>query len=176
MFLKRVIAQGLHGLALACAAAAALGMVAIVAIISASVVMRRLGTPLHITEEVVGLLLSVALLLGLPMVTLRSSHVRVAIIADNVRGAWATGLSIAALSFSIAFFAWLAVETIPWFEFAYDRNLKTLTTRILLYPWMAAMPLALVLSAAILIARLAGIIPREGDARSETQQTGGPGT
>ncbi|MDA4844168.1 TRAP transporter small permease [Hoeflea poritis] len=174
--MRHNIAQGLHGLALACAAAAALCMVAIVGIISAGVVMRRLGTPLHITEEVVGLLLSVTLLLGLPMVTLKSRHVRVAIVADNVRGAWAIGLSVAALILGVAFFAWLAIETIPWFEFAYDRNLKTLTTRILLYPWMAVMPLALVLSGTILIARLAGIIPQKGEVPPASSQTGGTGT
>ena len=60
-----LVARVLHGLALACAIAGSLGIAAIVCIISTSVVMRKFGTPLHVTEEVVGLLLSVSLLLAL---------------------------------------------------------------------------------------------------------------
>lgn len=173
--MSRIIARGLHGLALACAGLAALGMVAIVAIIAAGVVMRRVGTPLHMTEELVGLLLSVTLLLGLPMVTLKSTHVRVAILADNLGGAGRTALRMAALVFGIAFFAWLTVQALPWFEFAFDRNLKTQTARILLYPWMAVLPLTLALCGAILVARIAGIVPPEGDGRPEAPETGGTG-
>ena len=58
---KKVVSLGLEYLALACAALAALGLTTIVGIIVTSVIMRKFAnTPLHITEEVVGLLLSVA--------------------------------------------------------------------------------------------------------------------
>jgi TRAP-type C4-dicarboxylate transport system permease small subunit len=163
------IAMLLRGLALACAVAASLGIASIVGIIATSVVMRKLGSPLHITEEVVGLLLSVSLLLALPMVTLKAQHVRVALVANAATGIWKTALNIAALLLSIAFFGWLMIEVVPWFEFAYDRNLKTQTSRLLLYPWMAVMPATFVLTMAVLLARLAGILPAEGaggDARA----------
>ena len=42
--------------------------------------------PADITEEVVGLLLSVSLFLGLPMVTLKARHVRVALLANMLSG------------------------------------------------------------------------------------------
>ncbi|MCX7560695.1 TRAP transporter small permease [Sulfitobacter sp. F26204] len=159
--LKNLIAQGLDRLALACAVASALGMVAIVGVIVTSVLMRKFAnTPLHITEEVVGLLLSVSLFLGLPMVTLRAKHVRVSLLADLCKGKVDIIMQIAALLVGIAFFVWLIVETIPWFEFAFKRNLKTETVRILLYPWMAAMPISLALTALIYVARLLGIIDR----------------
>jgi len=161
---KGIIARGLEGLALACAATAALGIVTIVGLIVTSVLMRKfLNAPLHITEEVVGLLLSVSLFLGLPMVTLKAKHVRVALVTGLMRGKWHTAMQIGALATAIVFFSWLIVETIPWFEFAFKRNLKTETTRILLYPWMALMPLSLVITCSIFVARLAGIIGHSDD-------------
>ena len=154
-----LVAQVLRGLALACAIAGSLGIAAIVCIISTSVVMRKLGTPLHVTEEVVGLLLSVSLLLALPMVTLRSQHVRVALLVNAARGVWLRALRLLGLVLSLVFFGWLMFEIVPWFEFAYDRNLKTQTSRLLLYPWMAVMPVTIALTMAILLARLVGILP-----------------
>lgn len=157
--LKHVIAQGLDRLALVCAFLSALCMVAIVGLILTSVILRKFAnTPLHITEDVVGLLLSVCLFLGLPMVTLRAKHVRVALLADHLKGPLRRALEIAALLVGIAFFFWLIVETIPWFEFAFKRNLKTETARILLYPWMALMPISLSLTLCIFTARLFGLI------------------
>lgn len=167
----RIVATALHGLALASAVAGALGIAAIVAIIATSVVMRKLGTPLHMTEEVVGLILSVSLLLALPMVTLRAQHVRVALIANAVTGSAQVALRFLALLLSLGFFGWLMVEVVPWFEFAFDRNLKTQTSRLLLYPWMAVMPASFVLTMAILAARLVGILPEPAAGNGETEPT-----
>ncbi|MEH6526790.1 MAG: TRAP transporter small permease [Sneathiella sp.] len=162
--IKSALTQGLDKLALACAATAAVGMVAIVGIIVTSVLMRKFAnTPLHITEEVVGLLLSVSLFLGLPMVTMRAKHVRVALVVDLLKDKWHVVIQTAGLAVGIGFFSWLILETIPWWEFAFERNLKTETTRILLYPWMALMPLSLIITCAILVARLTGAIDRVDD-------------
>lgn len=157
---------GLEYLALAFAGLAAVGLSAIVGIIVTSVLMRKFAnTPLHITEEVVGLLLSVALFLGLPMVTLRSKHVHVSLLTEYVTDKVKAVLQIAGLIMGIVFFSWLIWETLPWFEFAFKRSLKTETTRILLYPWMALMPLSLTVTGLILVARLLGVIdtPTPGD-------------
>ena len=157
--IRKTVSLGLEYLALAFAALAAVCLTSIVGIIVTSVIMRRFAnTPLHITEEAVGLLLSVALFLGLPMVTLRSKHVHVSLLTDFVTDKAKAVLQVAGLVMGIGFFGWLIWETIPWFEFAFKRNLKTETTRILLYPWMALMPLSLTVTGLILIARLMGII------------------
>ncbi|AVO37498.1 TRAP transporter small permease [Pukyongiella litopenaei] len=170
-----LLAQVLRGLALACAIAGSLGIAAIVLIISTSVVMRKLGTPLHVTEEVVGLLLSVSLLLALPMITLRARHVRVALLVNATGGIWLRALRITGLVLSLVFFGWLMSEIIPWFDFAYDRNLKTQTSRLLLYPWMAVMPVTVLLTMAILLAGLLGILP-EMDEETRPGLTGESGT
>lgn len=169
MRVKNTVALGLEYLALALAALAAVGLSLIVGVIVTSVVMRKFAnSPLHITEEAVGLLLSVALFLGLPMVTLRSKHVRVSLLTSYVGDKSRGVLQIAGLVVGIVFFGWLVWETIPWFEFALKRNLKTETTRILLYPWMALMPLSLAVTGAILVARLVGIL--ESDENTESKQ------
>ena len=160
--LKNAVSLGLEYLALALAALAAIGLISIVAIITTSVIMRKFAnTPLHITEEVVGLLLSVTLFLGLPIVTFRTKHVQVSLLTTYVSGITQTVLRTAGLVVGIVFFGWLILETIPWFEFAFKRSLKTETTRILLYPWMALMPLSLIVTGLILIARLTGFIDNQ---------------
>ena len=80
-------------------------------------------------------------------------------------------LQMAALFVGIVFLGWLIWQTIPWFEFAFKRNIKTETTRILLYPWMALMPLSLTLACTILIARLFGVIdtPLASEAQTPSQ-------
>ncbi len=157
-----MIAQGLEKLALACAALAALGIVTIIGFIATSVVLRKFANaPLHMTEEVVGLLLSTSLFLGLPMVTLRSEHVKMSLLINSLGIAarrWVAGLGVV---LSLIFFGWLLIESYEWFEFAYRRNLKTLTSRILLYPWMAALPFSLIMCSLILMARIAGILPEQ---------------
>jgi TRAP-type C4-dicarboxylate transport system permease small subunit len=167
--LKKTISLGLEYLALAFAALAGVGLVAIVGTIVTSVIMRKFAnTPLHITEEVVGLLLSVALFLGLPMVTLLSKHVHVSLLTAYTTGRPKSLLQMAALFVGVVFLGWLIWQTIPWFEFAFKRGIKTETTRILLYPWMALMPLSLTLACTILIARLFGVIDRSSASEAQT--------
>ena len=137
-------------------------MTGIVALTVTGVMMRRFAnTPLHVTEDAVGLMLSAALFLALPLVTLRGQHVRVSIVADALRRRFDTGVHVAAMLVGLAFFGWMVHEAIPWFDFAWQRGLKSETARLLLYPWMATLPLSLGLTWVILLARLAGLIERE---------------
>lgn len=166
--IKNLLRQGLEKLALALASVAVLGMISIVAIIVTSVIMRKFAnSPLHMTEEVVGLLLSVSLFLGLPMVTLKAKHVRVALLANMLSRNLQTHLQTLALIVGIGFFGWLIYKAVPWFEFGHRLNLKTETTRILLYPWMAMLPLSLTVTCSILLARLLGIIDRVEETETE---------
>lgn len=166
---RSVFARGLEYLALAMAALSTLSMVAIVAIIVTSVTMRRFAnTPLHLTEDVVGLMLSTALFLALPLVTLRSQHIRVTIVLDALGPRFSALMRIAALLVGLVFFGWIVWVSIPWFEFAWLRNLKTETARILLYPWMAALPLSLATVWLIFFGRLVGLLePEHAPARDD---------
>lgn len=160
--MRRYFKQGLELLAFAMAALSALCMVGIVAIITSGVVMRRLvGSPLHITEDIVGLMLSAVLFLGLPLVTLRSQHVRVSIVVNALHARFAVLAHFAAMLVGILFFGWIFIKALPWIEFAFVRNLKSETARLLLYPWMAILPLSVGLTWVIFAARLTGILERE---------------
>lgn|SRR6056297_810106 len=137
-------------------------IVGIVALITTSVAMRRFAaTPLHITEDVVGLLLSAALFLGLPLVTLRSRHVRVSIVANALQARLGWAVHLAAMLVGVVFFGWIFIKALPWLDFAWTRNLKTETARMLLYPWMAVLPLSVGLTWVIFAARLLGLLDRE---------------
>ena len=159
---RRYFAQGLELLALAMAMLASVAMVGIVGIIVTGVAMRRFfNTPLHITEDVVGLMLSAVLFLGLPLVTLRSQHVRVSIVVEALKTRFETPLRFTAMLAGVLFFGWILLESIPWLEFAWKRGLKTETARILLYPWMAVLPMSVGLTGVIFLGRLLGILDAE---------------
>lgn len=171
---RRTVAQGLESLALALAVLAAVCMLGIVALITTSVVMRRVaGAPLRITEDAVGLMLSAVLFLGLPLVTLRSQHVRVAIVANALGPRFERALHVAAMLVGLVFFGWLFVKALPWLEFAWRRNLRTETARLILYPWMATLPLSVGLTWLIYAARLGGVLEPERPSDPETLPASG---
>ena len=156
---RGVLARGLELLALAMAGIATLAMAGIVLLIMTSVTLRRFAnSPLHLTEDVVGLMLSAALFLALPLVTLRSQHIRVSIVVEALGARFRTPMRIAAMCVGLVFFGWIVWVSISWLEFAWLRNLKTETARILLYPWMATLPLSLGLVWLILLARMIGLV------------------
>ena len=61
----------------------------------------------------------------------------------------------------VLFFGWILLESIPWFEFAWKRTLKSETARVLLYPWMAALPLSVAVTWVIFAGRLLGLLAPE---------------
>jgi len=126
---------------------AALAGGAIVVLIGASVAMRYFAfAPFRFTEELVGLLMTAAFFLALPLATYRAEHVRVLLVVsalpDGAR-IWVRRLSVV---FGAAFCLWFLALCLPWLEFAIDRNIKTEVGRLLMYPWMALIPLSMGLS------------------------------
>lgn len=121
---------------------------AIVLLIGVSVTMRHVATaPLHFTEELVGLLMTAAFFLALPLVTLKGEHVRVSILVANLSERSRRWVALMAGLFGLAFCLWYFWLCLPWLEFAYGRVLKTEVARLLMYPWMALIPVSLLLTA-----------------------------
>jgi len=138
----------------AMAVLAALAGGAIVVLIGASVTMRYFAfAPFRFTEELVGLLMTATFFLALPLATLRAGHVRVLVLVSALPGKKARPFGILAALFGAAFCLWFLALCIPWLEFAFDRNIKTEVGRILMYPWMALLPLSMALSAAAFLLR-----------------------
>jgi len=42
---------------------------------------------------------------------------------------------------------------LPWLEFAFDRTIKTEVGRLLMYPWMAVLPLSMLLTGVAFLMR-----------------------
>ncbi len=128
----------------ALAALAGLGMVVMV---SVGVVMRYfLNSPLNFSEEVVGLLLSASLFLMLPYLTLHDKHVQITLLTQHPSEKVRWSLRILKQLVTLAFFAWMLYETIPWLKFAMKLNLKTEISRLPLLPWMAILPISFFLT------------------------------
>ena len=108
--------------------------------------MRHLAqAPFHFTEELVGLLMTSAFFLALPLVTLNADHVRVQILIASLPVRWKHRVSAIAAIFGVLFTLWFFWLCLPWLEFAYVRNIKTEVGRLLMYPWMAIPPLSMLL-------------------------------
>ena len=129
------------------AACAALAGGTIVALIGVSVTMRYFAyTPFRFTEELVGLLMTAAFFLALPLVTLRAEHVRVLILVSALPDRARRLAALVAALFGAGFCLWFFLLCVPWLEFAYNRNIKTEVGRLLMYPWMAIVPSSMFLT------------------------------
>ncbi len=137
----------LRQLFVALAVIATLAGVMIVVLVGTSVTMRHLAhAPFRFTEELVGLLMTVAFFLALPLVTLNAEHVRVQIVVSSLPERVARWVAVVAALFGIVFAIWFFWLCLPWFEFAYVRAIKTDVGRLLMYPWMAVLPLSILLT------------------------------
>ena len=133
---------------LALAILAALAGAAIVCLVGASVFMRHFANaPFRFTEELVGLLMTAAFFLALPLVTLRAEHVRIRIFVDALPPRYRGAVTVMANLFGLGFCLWFLWLTKPWFEFAFQRGIRSEVARLLLYPWMLLPPLSLLLAA-----------------------------
>ncbi len=146
----------------AMAVAAAVAGGGIVVLIGASVTMRYFASaPFRFTEELVGLLMTAAFFLALPLVTLRAEHVRVLVLVSALPKGARRWVAAAAGLFGAAFCVWFFALCLPWLEFAYDRNIKTEVGRLLMYPWMALLPLSMLLTAVAFLVRGAAVGNRQ---------------
>ncbi len=126
----------------------ALAGAAIVGLIGASVAMRHVvSAPFRFTEELVGLLMTAAFFLALPLVTLRAEHVRVRFIVGALPSASRSVVAAMANLLGLVFCAWFVWLALPWFEFALQRGIRTEVARLLMFPWMALLPLSLLFTA-----------------------------
>ncbi|MEX0347530.1 MAG: TRAP transporter small permease [Rhizobiaceae bacterium] len=131
---------------------------AIVVLIGVSVAMRHIANaPLHFTEELVGLLMTAAFFLALPLVTLKGDHVRVSILVANLPENARRWTAAVAGTFGVVFCIWYFALCVPWLEFAFDRNLKTEVARLLMYPWMGLLPICLLMTAVAFAVRGLGV-------------------
>ena len=149
------IEYGLNYLARIMAFISALAVASITCIICLSVIMRRLAnSPLFYAEELVGLLLAVTLFFALPLVTMRGNHIRVTLLESLFEQRGKVYLGYIGGMVGLIFFGWLIWESVEWMKFAIRLSLKTEATSIPLVPWMAIVPLSLIITAFGIIIQL----------------------
>ncbi|MGI9356931.1 MAG: TRAP transporter small permease [Rhizobiaceae bacterium] len=142
---------------------------AIVALIGVSVTMRYFAySPFRFTEELVGLLMTAAFFLALPLVTLRAEHVRVLIVVSSLPDRARRKVEVLAACFGATFCLWFFTLCLPWLEFAFQRNIKTEVGRLLMYPWMAVLPLSMVLTTLAFLIRVLNISGRHEQRSDKT--------
>jgi TRAP-type C4-dicarboxylate transport system permease small subunit len=123
---------------------AGFGMVLIVLL---SVFQRYvLKSPLSFSEELVGLLLCSMLFLSLPYISYSEKHVKINLVVNLLSDKAKSFASILSSLVMITFCFWMLVETITWMNFAIRLDLKTENSRLILYPWMGVIPLALLIN------------------------------
>ncbi len=131
----------------ALASVATMAGVLIVVLVGTSVVMRHVANaPFRFTEELVGLLMTAAFFLALPQVTFNADHVRVLILVNALPRRLSRWINILAAVLGCIFTLWFFWLCLPWLEFAISRMIKTEVGRLLMYPWMALLPVSMLLT------------------------------
>ena len=113
-----------------------------------------LKSPLSFSEELVGLLLCSMLFLSLPYISNSEKHVKINLVVNLLSDKAKLFASILSSLVMITFCFWMLVETIPWMDFAIRLNLKTENSRLILYPWMAVIPLSLLINIIISLKKI----------------------
>lgn len=133
----------LGGVMLHASAIALLVMSSLVVI--ASFMRYLVGRPFDFTEELVALLYMSMVFLAIPLVTVQQSHVNVSVLPQRLTRALATPLRIGAGLIMIAFCTWFTLEAYEFVEQSRRFNSKTEQVEILLWPWMAVIPVTMAL-------------------------------
>lgn len=140
--------------------ASAAGLVLTGFVVLSAVMRYFLGTPFAFTEELVGLLYITIIFLTLPFATADRHHITVTAVIEllSLQGNFLVR-SIAALVM-IAFTGWFAVITWNYAAFAFEIDAESEQSGITLGPWLAVLPLTLILVTAIAVVQFLGDVLR----------------
>ncbi|MBL8700053.1 MAG: TRAP transporter small permease [Alphaproteobacteria bacterium] len=145
-----MIDRVLDAVARALAAAAAAAGAAIFALILGAVVMRyALSAPARITEELCGLLLAMMVFLAMPLALKHDLNIRVTLVTDKLPATLRRAVWIVSEAICVAFAAIFAWQAWNLMTFHQRLGLKSEQARLDLWPWLAAMMVAVALTGAI---------------------------
>lgn len=151
------------------------GIAAVMAIIMASFValsaMMRyiLGSPFSFTEEFVGLIFIALVFTGMPICTLRRSHISVSIVPDMLRGRARHFVQRCSYVLILVFALWFGQLTWEYMQSMIELGARTHGVRLLLWPWTAILPISCFL---VVIAALLRIIGPDIDYRTMVKDGG----
>lgn len=122
--------------------ATAMALIAIL-VSSNSLVRYVFQRPFAFTDEFVGLLMLALLFLSLPVALYRGKHIRMTLVTQRLAGRAGMVVSLVAAAILVAFAVWFMWEALESFGFEYRFKTRTAVAEILLYPWIAILPISM---------------------------------
>lgn len=130
--------------------------VAMSGFVALSAIMRYLlGSPFSFTEELVGLIFTAMIFAGIPVCTLRRSHISVTIVPDLLPKWGQRLLDRIAHAVIFLFCVWFGILTWDYLQLTVALNARTSGVQLILWPWTAVLPLSCFLSAIAAAIRIA---------------------
>lgn len=138
----RVVVYCLERLTLGMNLLAAVAAVLMSFLVFSSAVMRYVvGTPFTFSDELTGLLFVSMAFLSMPLGLALRRHINVDVVTRSLRGAWLHLADIASSVVVTVFGVWFAYESYQFAEFSFELNSRSDVGALLLWPWMALLPL-----------------------------------
>lgn len=141
-------------------------------VVTASFMRYLLGRPFDFTEELVALLYMSLVFLAIPLVTVERSHISISVLPaqlqKRIRGLLRAGASLV----MIAFCTWFTIETYAFVEESRRFNSKSEQVEILLWPWMAVIPITAAFVTIIAVFQLFRNAQTSPPADGEVRQVG----
>lgn len=137
------------------------------ALVVLSACMRYLvGRPFGFTEELVALLYMAMVFLAIPLATVQRKHISISILPQQLTTLLRYPLRLGAGLTMIAFCVWFTVASIGFSAESYRFGSITEQSSILLWPWMALIPLTMGFVAIISVLHLFQDVWRPADVKA----------
>ncbi len=118
------------------------------------------GAPFSFTEELVALLYMTSIFLAVPLATAERVHVAIAVLPKKLMHLLRYPLRLLACLIMIAFCVWFTIVAYEFTAQSYSFHSRSEQAEILLWPWMAIMPVSMAFVVLISILHLVqGIDP-----------------
>jgi TRAP-type C4-dicarboxylate transport system permease small subunit len=101
------------------------------------------GAPFSFTEELVALLYMSSIFLAVPLATVERVHVAIAVLPKKLMHLLRYPLRLLACLIMIAFCVWFTVVAYEFMAQSYSFHSRSEQAEILLWPWMAIMPVSM---------------------------------
>ena len=138
---------------------AALAGIVMTGLLVLSAFMRYvLGSPYRATEELVGLFFILMAFLTLPYCTVAGRQICINILSDRLRGKMRTASRIGHVLMTLTFAIVFGYLSFDYAAFSYVLGSTASMSGLLLWPWMAVMPLAAALLALTSLSQLVALL------------------
>ena len=114
-----------------------------VLVITSSIMRYFVGRPFRFTEELVALLYMAMVYLAIPLVTARRAQITVSVLPERLTERLAGLLRVGSALVMVGFCTWFMIEAWDFSEYSRRLSSKTEQFDILLWPWMALIPVTL---------------------------------